>query len=314
LQHAAFPATSAVMFSRTLSLLLLPLALTCCKTAPASHEGALASALNPAKPALWKLSDADTTIYLFGTIHLLPKDFNWITPAIDKATKDSSELVLEVGDLDDQQKTAQTFMSLALSPNLPPLADRVPKAEQANLKILADKSGAPAVLLDRLETWAAAITLSAGMMKDLKLSTEQGAERILSQRFKDAKRPISGLETTEQQLGYFDALPEKSQRVFLTSLIEEQADVDTEFGKMISAWSRGDDKAIAISFDDEVRISPELSDVLIRKRNANWTAWLTERMKTPGTIFVAVGAGHLAGKDSVQSMLAKKGLKTVRVQ
>jgi uncharacterized protein len=109
-------------------------------------------------------------------------------------------------------------------------------------------------------------------------------------------------------------LPEKSQRVFLTSLIEEQADVNTEFGKMISAWSRGDDKAIAISFDDELRISPELSDVLIRQRNANWTAWLTERMKTPGTIFVAVGAGHLAGKDSVQTMLAKKGLKTVRVE
>jgi uncharacterized protein YbaP (TraB family) len=83
---------------------------------------------------------------------------------------------------------------------------------------------------------------------------------------------------------------------------------------MISAWSRGDEKAIALSFDDELKLSPELADILLRQRNRNWTAWLAKRMEKPGTIFVAVGAGHLAGPDSVQNMLAKQGFKTTRVQ
>lgn len=170
------------------------------------------------------------------------------------------------------------------------------------------------MVLDRLETWAAAITLTGAMMKDLGLSTEDGVERVLLTRFRKAGKPVTGLETSEQQLGYFDALPEEAQRLFLTSLVDEQADMKAEFDKMITAWASGDDKAIAISFDDELRLSKELADVLIRKRNQNWTDWLEKRLDRPGTILVAVGAGHLAGDDSVQRMLAKRGIKSMRVQ
>ncbi len=97
-------------------------------------------------------------------------------------------------------------------------------------------------------------------------------------------------------------------------MVDDSVDPAKEFDDMVSAWSKGDDKAIALSFDDELKLSPELVEVLLRKRNANWTALLKKRLEKPGTILVAVGAGHLAGPDSVIAMLGKEKLKAVRVQ
>jgi uncharacterized protein len=83
---------------------------------------------------------------------------------------------------------------------------------------------------------------------------------------------------------------------------------------MLDAWSRGDLKGIARTFDDETQMSPELKDALMRRRNARWAEWLARRLDRPGTVFVAVGAGHLAGADSVQKMLEARGIKAKRVQ
>jgi uncharacterized protein len=265
-------------------------------------------------PALWKLSDADTNIYLFGTIHVLPDNYKWRTPAFDKAAGASQELVLEVADLDDDAKSADAFMRLATSPNLPPIIDRVPADKRAGLQSLVAKAGVPSPVLDRFESWAVAVTLSAGMLKALNVSPESGVERQLLANFRAAKKPVVGLETIEQQLTLFDTLAEPTQRAFLISMVDESGDARAEYEKMLTAWSSGNQGGIAISFDDELALTPELTDALLRKRNANWTAWIAERMKQPGTIMIAVGAGHLAGSESVQAMLAERGLKVSRLQ
>ncbi len=267
-----------------------------------------------ARPGLWKLSDADTTIYMFGTIHVLPKNYRWRTPAFNAAAKSANELVLEVADLDDQAKTAQTFMKLALTTGLPPVLDRVPPEKRAVLANVILKSGMASSTLNQFDTWAVAVTLAAGMLQELDVSPDNGVERLLTKQFQAAKKPISGLETSEWQLGLFDKLPEEAQRTFLVGMIDEQADPATEFDAMLSSWSKGDDKAIAISFDDEAQLSPELARVLLHERNANWAEWLTKRLDRPGVVLVAVGAGHLAGDDSVQAMLTRRGLKVMRVQ
>jgi uncharacterized protein len=265
-------------------------------------------------PALWKLADQDTTIYLFGTIHVLPKELAWRTPKFNAAAASAQELVLEVNDLEDSAQTAKTFMGLALSPGLPPVLSRVAPSKRAGLQKLINKAGVPTSFLDTMENWAVAVTLASATLKDLNVSPDDGVERQLTRIFSAAHKPVAGLETTPQQLGYFDTLSAKAQETFLESMVDDAEDADTEFRKMISAWSRGDEKAIALSFDDELKLSPELADILLRQRNRNWTAWLAKRMEKPGTIFVAVGAGHLAGSDSVQNMLAKQGFKTTRVQ
>ncbi len=271
-------------------------------------------AIHHARPALWKIADADTTIYLFGTIHVLPHALKWRTPKIEAALHNSSELYLEVADSDDQAKMLTVFTRLGMSPNQPPLSQRVPVEKRASLAALIARTGLPTGFLDKMETWAAAVTMSAGLFGELGVKPEDGAESQLTRSFKAWGRPIGGLETTEQQLGFFDALPEAAQRTFLVSMIDDSADPKAEFAKMLRSWAKGDTAAIAISFDDELQLSPELVEALIRRRNANWTNWLAQRMAKPGTIFVAVGAGHLAGHDSVQTMLAAKGIKAVRLQ
>jgi uncharacterized protein len=280
---------------------------SCAAPAPAPTTEAV-------KPALWKLADEDTTIYLFGTIHVLPADYSWRTKAFDEAAAKADSLILEVADLDDTQRTAAIFAKLAMSPGLPPVLERVPAEKRAGLKTLIDKTGIPMAALGQFESWAVAITLAGGMLKELNLSPENGVERKLTEEFTAAGKPIIGLENTELQLSIFDRLPESVQTTFLSGLVEEQVDPKGEFARMLSAWSSGDDKAIAMSFDDELKTSPELTEALLRNRNRNWTQWLAKRLDTPGTVLVAVGAGHLAGDESVQKMLAKQGLKVTRVQ
>ena len=83
---------------------------------------------------------------------------------------------------------------------------------------------------------------------------------------------------------------------------------------MLNAWTRGDVKAIAHSFNSDLADAVELRDALLTRRNANWANWVKGRLDEPGTVLVAVGAGHLAGDQSVQTMLENQGLKVTRVQ
>ncbi len=272
------------------------------------------SEAKPIRPALWKVSDADTTIYLFGTIHLLPKDLAWQSPKITSAMRASQGLVLETVMDKNPQATGAIMAQLGMSPGLPPLLDRVPADKRDALQRVVAKSGVPLNVLDRFETWAAALTLASAGMRDLPVSAEYGAEAILAKHFAGESKPVAGLETPAQQLGFFDGLPETAQRKFLTSIAEDDSSAKAEFEAMIAAWGSGDVTKIALTFDDELKLSPELTDALLKKRNANWSNWIVGRMATPGTVFIAVGAGHLAGTDSVNIMLAKRGLKVSRLQ
>jgi len=287
------------------ALAALPLIAGCSAAAPVAAEP---------KPALWKVADADTTIYLFGTIHVLPKDYRWRTGPFDAALTKADSLVLEIVVDNEEAQDGKAMQALALAHGLPPLLERVPAAERPALKAMVDESQIPIASLDRMDTWAAALSLASTTMAGLNLSAENGIERQLTANFRAAGKPIAGLETTAQQLGYFDALPEPVQREFLGAVIKSDGNADAEFARMIAAWSSGDTKAIAATFDDEMKDSPELSAILLERRNARWAAWLKTRLKTPGTVMVAVGAGHLAGPDSVQAMLAKDGIKVTRLQ
>lgn len=269
----------------------------------------------PAKPAMWVLSDADTTIYLFGTIHLLPKGTQWRTPTFDKAATSASDLVVEtVIDEANPMAAATEMMKLAVSPNLPPLAERVPADKRAKLAEVAAKTGVPMAVFDRLETWGAAFIMLGVTMKELGLEPNSGVESALKTEFASAKKPIGQLETNAEQFGFFDTLPEKAQREFLASVLDDPAKGKKQFDAMLSVWTRGDVKAMAETFNVEFAKSPELRENLLRKRNANWNGWLQRRLETPGTTLVAVGAGHLSGHDSVIAMLEKGGYNVKRVQ
>jgi len=266
-----------------------------------------------AAPALWKVADDDTTIYLFGTIHALPEGVEWQTPRLREALDAADTLVLEIANADSME-TATVMAKLGRSPGLPPLLDRVPADRREVLAARIASLGLPAEALDQFETWAAALTLLAASFVKMGFSTELGADRQLLGALGDGTREVVGLETAEQQLGYFDALSEESQRELLVSVISDEASNKKEFEQMVRAWLAGDVDAIAETFNSEMTLTPELRETLLRNRNARWASWIEKRLDQPGTVLVAVGAGHLAGEDSVQVMLGGRGLQAQRVQ
>ena len=265
-------------------------------------------------PALWTLADSDTRIWLFGTIHLLPEGQSWRTPALEAALAASGELVLEVADVDDMMASARAMRKLGMASGLPPIAERVPEGKRAALRAMIAESGYSEAVFDGLETWAAALPLLAVSFKRIGLDPQLGVERQIGAPFRAAGKKVSGLETIEQQLSFFDTLSEDAQRALLLAVIEDSDETRAQFRSMLDAWARGDLAGIARTFDDETQMSPELKEALMRRRNARWAEWLERRLEQPGTVFVAVGAGHLAGEDSVQRMLEARGLKAKRVQ
>ena len=131
---------------------------------------------------------------------------------------------------------------------------------------------------------------------------------------KAANKPVAGLETFEQQIGFFDTLPADQQVKYLVSTVNEFANIGPLLDKMVAQWSAGDPDGLGKTMNEEMRKTPELAKVLLSDRNARWAEWIGARMAKPGTVFVAVGAGHLAGGDSVQAYLAKHNLKAERIQ
>lgn len=268
-----------------------------------------------AKPALWAVSDADTTIYLFGTIHLLPDNYQWRTAKFDQAVEGARELVLEtIVDDKNPAEIIAAMQKIGFAQGLPPLSQRVPPAARPALEKAIAKSGVPPIALDKMKTWAAAFILMGNQFKSMGLQSGQGVENVLRTNFLNEKKPIGELETNLEQLSYFDRLPDSAQLALLEGAISDVPETKKQFGGMLAAWTRGDVPGIARSFDKDMKSSPALQQALIKQRNANWTRWIEQRMQQPGQIMIAVGAGHLAGKDSVIAHLQKDGYTVRRVQ
>lgn len=273
---------------------------------------ALAQETKDADPALWVVKDADTTIYLFGTVHVLKPGLSWFDEGVKAAFDKSDELVLEM--LEPDAATMQgLIMKTAVNPSGPTLTEKLPADKRdAFGKALADV-GVPPAALDRVDPWFAAVTLTMAGLPKLGYDPASGAERTLATAAKTANKQLIGLETAEQQLGFFDGLPEPLQVKFLVSTIDDYAKMGTQLDKMVTSWSAGDPEALGRVMNEELSDTPEIAKVLLTDRNARWAEWIGNRLEKPGTVFIAVGAGHLAGADSVQDQLAKYKLTAARV-
>jgi hypothetical protein len=268
-----------------------------------------------AHPALWEVSDPDTTVYLFGTIHLLPNGYQWESPKIEQAVQKSDQLYVEtIVDPEHPQGIIAALNSLGYASGLPPLADRIAPAKRPLLEAAIAKTGIPRPAWDRMKTWTAAFILLGVQYNGLGLAGENGPELTLRQEFAAAGKPVGQLETNAEQLGFFNALPASAQRSLLEGAVESPQAMGKEFNQMLGAWAKGDVQGIATTFNQDLADTPELMNALLKQRNANWKGWIEKRLATPGTVLLAVGAGHLAGSDSVISLLRRDGYQVRRIQ
>ncbi len=279
----------------------------------AQQAPAPAAQVEDADPALWVVKDADTTIYLFGTIHVLKPGLSWFDEAVRKAFDESAELVTEIGATPDPAAAQPLILKYAISMEGPGLSERLPADKRAAFANAVAAAGLPAAAIDRFKPWFAASQLSLVALQRAGYDPSSGAEQKLTEAARAANKPISGLETFEEQLGFFNTLSDEAQIRFLTESLEELDNIGPEFAKMVAEWSQGDADGLAAIMNEALRSSPELAKVLLADRNARWAEWIDARLDKPGVVFIAVGAGHLAGGDSVQAMLAQRKIVATRI-
>ena len=266
------------------------------------------------RPALWRLSDEDTTIYLFGTVHALPDGLDWNRGAVADAFEAADELVLETDVTGASFGDMMTAMMGAMAVDQPPILDRVPPERRERLRQIIEQSPFPLSLYDRMKTWSAAMLLSMQVLERLGMESGNGVDGTLGERWQRRGRTVIGLESAADQNAFLDGLSQETQRRWLASIAEDEEDDVDELNRDLDAWARGDVETLArIDAEDDEDL-PELRDVLLRQRNLRWVQWLRARMERPGTVFLAVGAAHLAGEDSLQRLLAEQSLTTERLQ
>ena len=242
----------------------------------ADRTPADAYALTAASPAMFVVRDADTTIFLFGTFHALDGQSEWFDHAVRSAFDQSGELVLETR-----------------------ISDRLTSATA---------STTPSFLA------TSRLAISAGRARGMKVAN--GADMVLRRAADAAGKPVAGLETIESQLSMVmripgPAMPRAGAPIVAPATMD---DLSAAMAEMQAAWKRGD-QAVFVRMLGELRQSaPGTYRTLFAARNARWADWVAARMDSPGTVFVAVGAGHLAGSDSLLVRLAQMGIESARMQ
>lgn len=294
----AFAAGAAVLLSTT----------SLAQQQPASKATPLPA---DARPALWKVADHDTTIYLFGTIHVLPQGIDWYKGPIRQAFEHSDLLMTELPDLSTGE-VAAAMIKQGMLPKGQTLRGLMNDEQRGRYDAALTKIGVQPAMFDHNRPWVVALLLPLVRVQQLGFDPQHGVESQLDKRAKELKRPRQGLETIDQQFAIFAGLSEAGQMEYLMAVVDALPEIDGQINTMVGHWAKGDAAALAkfLQADDD----KVLGEALIYNRNRIWAGWIAERMKQPGTVFIAVGTGHLGGKDSVQDVLAKGGYKAARVQ
>lgn len=285
-----------------------------------------ATVAGPAKGLpMWVIRDADSTIYLTGTIHLLPPDLEWRSPKLEAALDEASELWLEIAIPADREQfrreTQPLFLKHALSSG-PPLSSRLTEGERKALGEALDRAGVPAQAraeIDRMKPWYVANLISVGTFVAAGYSGDAGVDNTLAGMAYEQGDQVKGLETAESQLLVLSGPSEAEQLRSLRAQLSMPPAVSTGIawigGQVFEQWARGNTLPIEmlISTMASARGAQKAQvDALLTNRNENWAGQIEEMLKGSGVSFIAVGAGHLVGPESVQKRLKLRGIVAKR--
>ncbi len=275
-----------------------------------------------ADPTLWVAKAKGSTVYLVGTVHLLPPDVKWRTPAVEKALKDSSELWLEIklpvgpGDAEEMKRTQQLVAATGMAPaDAPPLSSKLTADEWTKLQAVTAPAHVPPAMLERMQPWFASVVVAQVIAQGLGWSADSGVDTTLDRDALAQGKPVRGLESPEQQMRMFGAMPAEAQVGLLRSGLDDAGEVGkAKLASLARDWAAGDDAAAAKHLVDGIRDkSPELYARMLVARNRAWIPQIEEMLKTPGVRMIAVGEEHLLGPDGVPALLKADGMRVEHV-
>lgn len=307
-----------------ISLLAILSSTTALASQPATPAGSAPAAaaqsaapLPDADPALWVVRDEDTTIYLFGTFHLLDGRTDWFNDEVRQAFDRSQELVFEIALPDDPAQMQQQMQPLiaryAVDQQRRRLSQRLTPEQNRAFNEAVASLGAPAGAFDVFEPWFASMTLTMVMSQRLGLTPENGAETVIKRAAAGRNMTMGAVETLEGQIRMFDEMPEELQLAMLREMLDDLSAAERILPRMLAVWNAGDAEGMDRIINEGMTENPGLRRILLGARNERWAQWIDDRLDRPGTVFMAVGAGHLVGSDSVQSFLARRNINSQRV-
>jgi hypothetical protein len=278
----------------------------------------------PPVPLLWQVSDADNTVYLLGSFHMLrPEDYP-LSADVDRAFADAEALVLELSP--EEMTSPQLGLAMAraglrddgrrmhddLDPALAAKLDAWVAGNPDGVRAM----GLSAETLERLEPWFVGLSITLIEMQKLGLDPRMGLDMHMIERARDAGIPASGLELGSEQIAIFDGMSREEQLQFLAESLGEAEDAKVEIESLHGAWRRGDATAMWRSMALDLRREyPELYRRINVDRNDAWVPKLQRLLdeeKEQDTL-VVVGALHLLGEDGVVEKLRAKGYRVERI-
>lgn len=262
-----------------------------------------------AGPALWVIRDADSTIYLLGTVHVLRPTTAWGSPRLEQAFDSADQVYFEIENPGDQAALLPLIREHGVSPDRP-LSHLISTGDLNLLQLSASTIGSSAAQMDMFRPWLAALTLSLSPLIEAGYDPNSGVEMVLRARALANGQPVKGLETIDEQVRIMAGFSEPAQLAFLHATLKAFDEAPTELDKMVTAWSAGDITALNTIFAEGMEDSgPEVNRSLLTERNRYWAGQIRTMLDGEGVIFIAVGAAHMMGEGSVQDFLAERGIE-----
>lgn len=266
-------------------------------------------------PAIWSFSDDDTTVYLYGTVHLLKPDVTWRSPALDTALSQADTLVLEadVASPESQAGAQKLMMEYGVFTDGQSLTGVLEHDDEAAVTAALLALNIPIQNVDTMKPWMVGLQLGIMQIMQAGYDLQSGVETVLLADSKDKK--LAYLETAETQIKAFASAPINDQVQGLMATLSTM-ELGTEYlDLLVAEWADGDVKGIStLMANPAIFGTQDAYDALLKTRNKNWIPGIKALLDEPGTKLVAVGAGHLAGPDSVVKMLKDEGIKVKAVQ
>ncbi len=265
-------------------------------------------------PALWKVENGGSTVYVFGSHHVLKSGTKWVPRAFRTVMDEVDEFVFEVEPTEERMPDAQDFIDgSGYLPDGTTLRNMLTEETRDSLRVLSRRLRIDPEEMDRQRPWLALLTLSSAFYGQRAYSVEHGADVRILGYATWLEKPVHYLETPRQQLEYFaeamDGAPVEGFKKVVTNLREEPGAIIEN----IRDWRAGNVEATAARLHDFFAHNPDAQRILLDERNASWAAQIEEMMSHEKTYFVTVGVGHLGGSGSVIDILCMNGWNVVRV-
>jgi uncharacterized protein len=264
-------------------------------------------------PLMWVVKDHDSTVYLFGSIHLMKPGVEWQTPKIKDAFAKSETLWLELTDMDDQAKMMGLVQKYGIDPSQKATSGLTPE-EVTRLEGILTSKGMTLQHIMPLKKWMVSLVLLQLEAARLGYEPQTGVDLTLLKLARERQMPIQGFETAEDQMKMLASGTEEEDLKGLRQMLEEVGKPDNTLDRLFNAWMRGDETGLNAEMNKfGTDNDPALYKRLLVDRNARWVPQIEQILAGKGTVFVAVGGGHLVGPDSVIAMLKARGIKAEKV-